>query len=320
MNINHSSGPEVLPEFTDYGSIEDYLFLLQNNYEVQETMGQRQSMLWAIKLMFEFKEKARDYYRSIPGLRGIAFGYLDPDYEVDDFGVILIGSDSYEGPDSGIQDRFINEQPYRSNILDYVRLSEKEFPIVIRRINKKYYSPSIHPVQGTSGCWAKSRITSDPIGPGFLTVKHVTGSKIGAPILLSNGRFGHVLDVAPQGIDAALISSTEVFPGFLPRPIQRHIAPWTDAYFMGAASGYHHTKITAITDTFGILNTPSLPVRIFLADAGTHGDSGALIVNDATKEAIGLLMGEYSNPAGQTGGFSQHLYQVKELMDMEVYL
>ncbi|MGH9893553.1 MAG: hypothetical protein ACREA0_16510 [bacterium] len=208
---------------------------------------------------------------------------------------------------------------------------------MIRSVNYFPHAPRVHPVDGTAACWARSCVTSQsPRGPGVLTAKHVLtkaaeqrsaltpnsvtrAPQAGDRFPLSNGRTGTILQVASEGIDAALIDTGE--RGQSARlPFETHVAPWTDIEFVGATACSHFTKITAVTDTRGIFNSPALPARVLLGAAGHPGDSGALVRRQHSGPAIAIYMGGYRDAAGGTGGIGQHLGQVTEVMDMEVYL
>jgi hypothetical protein len=62
-----------------------------------------------------------------------------------------------------------------------------------------------------------------------------------------------------------------------------------------------------------------LPVRIFLGRGGTFGDSGALITDLSGRYAIGIYMGDYTDPVGGSGGIAQHAFQAAATMDMQLY-
>jgi hypothetical protein len=132
-----------------------------------------------------------------------------------------------------------------------------------------------------------------------------------------------VIDVAPAGIDAALVDTPEPFvTSSKAMKAIAAVAPWIDVEFTGASSGPHVTKVTATTDQLGILNSPLFPMRVLLAKHGQAGDSGALILEKASSrkpKAVGLYMAKYTDTAGRPGGLAQHMEQVVEIMDMELY-
>ena len=80
------------------------------------------------------------------------------------------------------------------------------------------------------------------------------------------------------------------------------------------------TKVTAVTETFGILNSPAIPARVFLAAGGKAGDSGALVTETGTGLAVGLYIADYRSAAGSYGGIAQNAEQIVQMMDMELYL
>jgi len=309
MDIRRSKGPRLLPR--DYnvralGNIQDLFFRAAEGLE--EDL--RLTLYWSMRLMLE-TEGGRNFARTVPGFKYVAYGFLDPEYEEDGFGIIIFAALS-----------LTTQKELPPEVPSFIKVEDIRFPVVIRRIieTSHQYSGS-HPSGGTGACYGKSRVHgSSSLGPGILTAKHVVGSVIGAPVVLSCGCPAHVVDIGPDGIDAALVQSQcsqahqqQIYPRHL-------VAPWTDVVFDGAASGRHYTKITAVTDTMGILNSSALPARVFLADKGRAGDSGALVADAQSGDPIGIYMGEYNDLAGRTGGIAQHAYQATQLMDMELYL
>jgi hypothetical protein len=135
----------------------------------------------------------------------------------------------------------------------------------------------------------------------------------------SDGTFAEILDTAPDGIDAALVSTREIV-GQCKLPVQQLVAPWADVEFVGAVSGINRTKIKQITDTRGIFGSSYLPCRVFLAKPGRRGDSGALVRDAVTKDAVGIYMGGLRDPAGTSEGIAQHMYQVQLIMDLELWV
>ncbi len=308
MDIRRSKGPELLPRKYNVRALGNNEELFNRASEgLEEDL--RLTLYWSMRLMLE-AEGERNFARTVPGFKYIAYGFLDPEYEEDAFGVIIFAALSL-----GTQKELPSEVP------SSIEVEDVRFPVVIRRIietNHQYLES--HPSGGTGACYAKSRVHGGSLGPGILTAKHVVGSVIGVPVVLSCGCQAHVVDVGPDGIDAALVQS-QCSQGHQQQMFPRHlVAPWTDVVFDGAASGHHYTKVTAVTDTMGILNSSALPARVFLADKGRAGDSGALVADPHSSEPIGIYMGEYNDLAGRTGGIAQHAYQAAQLMDMELYI
>jgi len=319
MDIEASSGPELVPEEGDFRRLGGLSELFRAEAERLDG-GPRRALYWALRLMND--GQVAKYARQVPGFRYAAFGFLDPRTEANDFGVTLVTSPAvaewpWVSPEELLQ---LERPPTRVGAIE---IESKAFPVYVTPVVELRHSPP-DPVDGTAACWASSRITSSkPRGPGVLTAKHVvrrsTRRKRYTP--MSCGCKGHVIDEAPDGIDAALLVCSCASRKSGPRAnVPALIAPWTDYEFSGAASGSVRGKVTKITDTSGIITSQHLPIRLWLSSCGTGGDSGALVKDSASGSCIGLYIGGYTDPAGGSGGLAQHLYQTMALMDMEIYL
>ena len=86
----------------------------------------------------------------------------------------------------------------------------------------------------------------------------------------------------------------------------------------GLKSGTFSTKITEVNSGRGTLHS-SIPLRVFLANPGQAGDSGAL-VRDKNGMGIGLYMGEVTTPANVQEGFCQHLGQVEQSLNIDLLI
>jgi hypothetical protein len=306
MNIERSGGPDLLP----HEESPEYLNRFREAFlHSAETLTEdlRRTLYWTLRLNIECPPYV-SFCRAVPGFRYLAIGFLDPEYETDDFGVILFAAFALS-----------DNRERRPDIPSAICIGNRSFPIVTRRIIEFAQGAPPNPLGGTGACFAISKAGSQPIGPGILTAKHVVGDVLGASVALSCGHTGSVGDVGPDGIDAAIVISPCLKnKGHQMQPRQL-IAPYTDVDFSGARSTVS-TKVTAVTDTKGILNSSALPSRIFLAQPGVGGDSGALVAESRSGTPIGIYMGSYLDPANLTGGIAQHLYQATEIMDMEIFL
>ena len=270
---------------------------------------QQLTLYWAMRLMDRATEEGIP--RSVPGFRYLRSGFIDEfagtggSAASGDFGVTVIAAPSTQ------------EDVQSAQWLPPLIVDEHPFPVQVQRPIEMLDSPLVLPADGSAGCWAISRVSQAKRGPGLLTAKHVVEGAIGGRIPLSDGTFAEILDTAPDGIDAALVSTREMV-GQCELPVQQLVAPWADVEFVGAVSGINRTKIKQITDTRGILGSSYLPCRIFLAKPGRRGDSGALVRDAATKAAVGIYMGGLRDPAGTSEGIAQHMYQVQLIMDLEL--
>jgi hypothetical protein len=271
---------------------------------------QQLTLYWAMRLMDRATEEGIP--QSVPGFRYLRSGFIDESAGMSaaaassEFGVTVIAAPS------------THEDVPSVRLLPPLTVDGHQFPVQVQRPIEVLDSPLVLPVDGSAGCWATSRVSKAQRGPGLLTAKHVVEGAIGGQVPLSDGTFAEILDTAPDGIDAALVSTREMV-GQCKLNVQQLVAPWADVEFVGAVSGINRTKIKQITDTRGILGSSYLPCRIFLAKPGRRGDSGALVRDAATKAAVGIYMGGLKDPAGTAEGIAQHMYQVQLIMDLELW-
>jgi hypothetical protein len=253
--------------------------------------------------------------KKIAGYKFTAFGFTDSSFTK--FGVTVFAARDL-GSDIESWESLVEPEYYETiGLPTNIQIDQHEFPVIIRRVSEYLHNPA-NPQNGTGACYGKSKVSSRPLGPGILTAKHVVGSTIGTTIHLSCSCIGKVVDVAPDGIDAALVESPCSSQYSIRLNPMKHVAPWMDVTICTNTISIL-TKIVAITDTRGIFNSAILPVRIFLAASARPGDSGALVSEQSTGEPVGIYMGEIMDASGQIGGIAQHAYQVAQIMDMELY-
>jgi hypothetical protein len=272
---------------------------------------QQLTLYWALRLMDRAAEERIPH--SVPGFRYLRTGFIEPSVKTGDtvtspeFGVTVVAA------------TLTQENAQEPEWLDPLEADGHRFPVLVQRPVEILHSPTIRPVAGSSGCWAYSRTGRNKRGPGMLTAKHVLREATSGRIPLTDGTLADILDTAPDGIDAALISTPETV-GQRQLAVQQLVAPWAEVEFVGAMTGVYRTKIKSITDTRGILRSPFLPCRVFLGKHGAGGDSGALIRNVATGAAVGIYMGELLDPVGTSEGIAQHMYQAQLIMDLELLM
>ncbi len=293
-------GPHTLPDVLDFSALGPFADdLIEYGRRVDDKLLSI-SLYWWLRVLVEIRNRDLHLERQ-PGFLFAAIGFVSTDGGDPAFGVDVV----------------VDETQRETRVIDYIAAGSLEAPIVVHPMRIVEHAPNVHPIDGTAACWAVSRVSSVPRGPGLLTAKHVTGSLTGADVRLTNGALGSVIDVAPPGIDAALVG-VDSGPRQSVLPSSALVAPWSDVQ-IGRQSGPISTKVRAVSDTSGIIGSPDLPARLVLAESGTHGDSGALVTDVATDSGVGLYIGEGADPAGLRVGIAQHLHQVHLLMDMEFY-
>ena len=266
----------------------------------------RSTILWIIALAA--KLESSEIWKDIPGYRHAAYGYLDDSFEPNKFGVII-----YAHPIVDFEDQ-----------ARYIEINQYEFPVSVRRsIIIPHSSLNVHPSLGTASCWAESSKTGLSNPKGFLTVKHdkvlPIGVKINDRIQLTKG-YGTVVDLGPDGIDAALIAPDDPAlynPGksFL---AEKYPIPWQSVSFKGRVSRTVNARITAVNDLRGVVYSSNIPLRIYLSDYGSHGDSGAMVFGP-NGEGIGIYAGKICDPRGREEGYAQHLSQVAGVMSLTLF-
>ncbi|MGD9711483.1 MAG: hypothetical protein AB7V46_05375 [Thermomicrobiales bacterium] len=312
MNLELSIGPEVLPTAISEQRLAAVPRLLWDRFE-QEWLALglppdlRLTAYWSLRLMEAgpYDPPQSNAWQEIPGFRFATFGFLDPETEFNGFGVTVMTVPSSHSRPPRLPDLVIDGFA---------------FPVVVREVSEIPHAPNVVPSTGSTGCWAKSRCGSPtPVGPGVLTAKHYLGNLgIGASVALSDNTAGTVLDLGPDGIDAAIVWTSEP-AGIIPLSTMTLVPPWLDVEFTGQSSGYHQTKVTQITDTRGVLSSYLLPSRVFLADYGRGGDSGSLVKLIGQDVAVGIYGGTATDPSGRSEGWAQHAHQAALVMDMELY-
>lgn len=304
MDITKSSGPDLLPsELPPSELIPEQLI---ESLNALPAVAQR-VLSWTITLAAAFEREAQ--WQRIPGFRFVTYGFADPEFEADKFGAIV-----YATPMPGIRDDVSN-----------IKVGRLEFPIFVRRPIEILHSlPNVHPLNGTAGCWATSSKLPSSRDTGFLTAKHVLQPQVGAPVLpgspvpTTHG-YGTVLDVGPDGIDAALVKPSSASPSLGNRiPVIPYPYQWMDVSFCGrSSSSVVTTKVIEVSGMQAPLS-PFLPSRICLAAYGQQGDSGALVETN-TGDGVGIYGGRYQDPSGATRGWAQHLAQACNVMGLSLY-
>lgn len=243
-------------------------------------------------------------YRYVPGFRHLSAGFLDPDLEGGGFGLIVHAAVTNTEMEIW---------------LPPITIGEYEFPVVVRRQVERFDAPTVQPAGGTASCWATSRSSAPAsIGPGLLTAKHVTPGVVGEIVPMDDGSSARVLDSGPEGIDVAVLGCKPPI-GTRRLATCRLIAPWMTVEFRGSGSQrVIRTMVSSTNDAFGVYSAYFLPIRVFLADHGEPGDSGA-IIKGPLNDVVGVYIGSLTDPRNVSGGIAQHAYQAERIMDLELY-
>jgi hypothetical protein len=253
----------------------------------------------------------------------VAVGYLDPQNELDAFGVaISIGSEDI--PYTVLPPEptpFYSLPPVRDRSVRMPRLEgwpDESGPMVVRRPPEsiELHRPPPGFAGATSASYARDAQTGSPLG--LLGCRHVLPlAKLGAGVPIVGYPSQKVTAISDE-LDLAVVSSPILVPS-TPRLVQRWPAQWLPCEIEGSASTVK-TRVAQIANTWGVFSDPLLPVHVDLEAPGQHGDSGAAVL-DTSSGAAGGVMGVYVgaiNNQGPTKGRSVHIQQVEKVMKLEL--
>lgn len=259
------------------------------------------SAQWANALLEKFDRE--ELWRQVACFESVAAGFLNPDTELDAFGLIAYSS-----------------MPMPKPVVSYdaVRIGEYRFPIAVRHVRyQRHQLPCIHPSFGIATCAAHSTRLDEE---GLLTARHVLGEDAsrGTSVATTYGK-AFVLDVAPAAIDAAIFSDDGAChrhrgEAFLPRAF---LAPWEDVAFRDHNNIVVQGKITAISETRGVFD-PRLQSLFYISVAGRPGDSGALVY-DAKEDGVGIYLGAVTGAGGAVEGYCQNLFQAANSLSLQLF-
>src|SRR6185437_6228233 len=144
----------------------------------------RRALLWTAALQSAFMEQR--IWQEVEGFQYASVGLANPDVEENAFALFI-----YRLPASGGEEKRM------------LQVGTDRFPIFIRpSLLQLHAIPDVHPVGGTSTCWARSRKPIRNSETALLTAKHVIGdAPLGASVTTTRGK-SRVLAIAPGSIDA----------------------------------------------------------------------------------------------------------------------
>ena len=311
IDLDATDGPDEVPNWTNEGALgprgAEHFFRAREHFA--GAPDETRLWYWGTRLLLESRRRSR--LRAIPGYAYTAAGFLDPHAERNPdgyFGLIVYTTAA--------------DRPSQPEFLKRIEIEGERFPVVVRPIRFERQAPTTQPAAGWSSCWARTKVKSgQTLGPGILTAQHVyDGYSLGQQVPLENGTRGVLLDVAPPGIDAAVVQTDEAPP---PDARTLTVTPYVAAgspATMQLRDRIVETTVVETNNTFLVFDSAALPLRIGFQHAGVAGDSGGLVL-DHTGTAIGIYLGMAVNIAEQRLGLAQHLFQASEVMQgMEVLL
>jgi hypothetical protein len=255
------------------------------------------ALRWSAALQTSFERE--HLFRRIRGFQAASYGALGPKEQDPAFGIV-----AHTEVDVVDRDQLT------------IEIDDSRFPIVVRARETFTQHRPPDPVEGTSACWATSPRLNSEQACALTAAHNVKGCDIGGPVALATGQAATLADIGPPGIDAALLDVGRAVGAqrleAIPYP-----APWTPVT-VESIGGPVPTTFMRSSDVTGSLDA-MLPIRLFLAQPCSAGDSGALVA-DGSEKGLGIYMGEVSNRAGVHEGVCQHLGQVTHVMALTLYL
>ncbi|MGH9917822.1 MAG: hypothetical protein ACRD6W_02955, partial [Nitrososphaerales archaeon] len=253
----------------------------------------------------------------------VAVGYLDPQEELDAFGV-AISIDSEDIPYAVLPPEptpFYSLPLVRDRSVRVPRLEgwpDEYGPMVVRR--PREYVELHAPPSGFAGASAASYVRNAQTGSplGLLGCRHVLPlAKVGAGVPIAGHPSQKVAAISDE-LDLAVVSSPTLVPS-TPRLAQRWPAQWLPCEIEGNVSTVK-TRIAQIANQWGVFSDPLLPVHVDLEASGQHGDSGAAVLDRSsatTRGVLGVYVGAINNQ-GPTKGRSVHIQQIEKVMNLEL--
>lgn len=283
----------------------------------------RRSIYWTLALFVIAHELLNQAVLS-PGYPvDVAVGYLDPQEEVDAFGLaISINSEDipYEvlppEPTPLYSLPIVRDRSVRLPRLD--GWPDENGPVLVRRPREylELHAPPLGFGGASSASYVRDARTGSPLG--LLGCRHVLPlAKLGARVPVA-GFPSQVVTAISDELDLAVVSSPTPVPS-TPRLVQRWPAQWLPCEIDGNVSSVT-TRVAQVTNTWGVFTDPRLPVHVDLEAPGQHGDSGAAVL-DASLGTAGGVMGVYVgaiNNQGPTKARSIHIQQVEKVMNLEL--
>jgi len=266
------------------------------------------TILWTIALEYFYEENLYSISKVIE-IEFVTYGFLNPQNEKNAFGIIVYQKFGTK-----------TSEPIRFKLYGEV------FYIVFRQSISAIHSPRFEPLNGTKTCYA-----AYPGGNNkwyMLTASHLfPGKKDGDVVDIINEHNGKVVSsniekVCTNGIDAALVEIPDelLYPNQI--KTRQFLAQWEDVIFESRSSNtIVQTKIVEVSSGRGTLD-PAIPLRLYTADVGIPGDSGALL-KDSYGNGIGIYMGTITpivnNNNLQLEGVFQHLMQAEKHLNIDIF-
>lgn len=191
-----------------------------------------------------------------------------------------------------------------------------KIPVAYLNVSDEFDAPPAL-VNATAACWAAP--VNLAVVQNVVTAKHaIAGLRRGQNVSFRNSRPGILVDFCPSSVDAALVESP-LQPTYAPTPIVIDEEPVNgeDVEFTGDQSGTRSGKITK-TWVFPDDLSEFDPQRVYTDFRGQPGDSGSLVRNAVTRDAVGIYIGK-KRSRSTVFGQSQYLAQATHHLNINLF-
>lgn len=211
--------------------------------------------------------------------------------------------------------------------IELLRLAGRSFPVVITYGHIELHGSPPNLQNAASTCWVRNRGAYQAWSEGILTCRHAVhmlpqGTNV--PLIPSvhhaKPSSSTLADINECTIDAAVleINPSDWPSGLTQLSVARPSAPGQPVKFEdlnGKAQTGHILRVfnynTYIGNLFG--------QRVVADCHGVAGDSGSLLMDPATNEAVGIYMGTIPDGGGGSDGIYQDLAQVESYFQLDFY-
>jgi hypothetical protein len=253
---------------------------------------ERRVFLWATALQARIERERWD--QRLPGFLYATYGFLPVSGTTAFSGIPYSGGYVFGVAIEREPDGDLVTQEVEPLVQNGVTLAQ-----VINRRGIEFHIANPTMPNGTGACWARSKKSMiRPAADGVLMPAHVvTGVTLGSSVIMSGPGSWNLGDRGSCKIDAALIVQAGCIPAATSAlTVQFNPLPGTDVVFDGAATGGSiYAKITH-TQVHPTYLSDRHPMRVFMDNFGTAGDSGALVREVKTGLGVGLYSGREPVP------------------------
>jgi len=211
--------------------------------------------------------------------------------------------------------------------VDAITVGGVTFPVLIVYGRTELHGGPPDPSNASSTCWVRNLGGVSSWQYGILTCRHAVSTlSVGQTVALvasthhGNPSSSVLADIDECTLDAAVleISSSDWPSGLAPLTVAKAVAPMQPVQFedrQGVIQNGHVAQIfnypTYIGNLFG--------QRVIADCKGVAGDSGSLLLDPTTNEAVGIYMGTIPDGAGGHNGIFQDMSQIESYFQLALH-